>query len=356
MFGRFFKIGMGVMFILVALSSSASFAQDSATERDRPVIGVILPFSSAFEDIAFEQQRAINLALSISDDSVTIIFKDGGADKKSAVKVFNELVGLEGRPLAVISCSSWASDAIHPLAAEEGIFHIAIGSAALNRTHSGNTVRFTLDAADEQQQLAEYLSSFEKIAIMAMDNDLGKSWISHIRHSFPDRIAAAYVYDPEKMDISEKLVEIQTMNPDVLVLISAGEAAEIARQARKSGITSQFVGTRPIERAELLAEPEYTNGLVYTYPSYNTEHEFSAMYRGEYGSDPGFFGVEAFDAVTTLLQMLDKGAVRPADLFQRYAGQTFVGALGEVNFNSHGDARYPYMFKQIVDGRFQRIE
>ncbi|WP_028572127.1 ABC transporter substrate-binding protein [Desulfonatronum lacustre] len=353
MFGRFFMIGMKVMCILVALSSSVSFAQDSATEFDRPVIGVILPFSSAFEDIAFEQQRAINLALSKSDVPVNVIFKDGGADKESAVQAFHELAGLEDRPLAVISCSSWASDAIHPLAAEKGIFHIAIGSAALNRTHSGNTVRFTLDAADEQQQLAEYLSSFEKIAILAMDNDLGKSWISHIRHSFSEQVAATHVYDPQQMDIHEKLSEIQSIDPDILVLISAGEAAGIARQARKIGITAQFVGTRPIERAELLAEPEYTNGLVYTYPSYNTKHEFSAMYRGEYGSDPGFFGVEAFDAVTTLLQILDKGLVRPADLFQSYAGRKFVGALGEIYFTSHGDARYPYLFKQIVDGRFQ---
>lgn len=290
MLGRLFIIGMRVLLVLVALSSSASIAQDSATEFDRPVIGAILPFSSAFEDIAFEQQRAINLALSKSDVPVKIIFKDGGTDKEGAVKAFHELAGLENRLLAVISCSSWASDAIHPLAAEKGIFHMAIGSAAFNRTYSGHTVRFTLGAADEQQQLAEYLSSFEKIAIMAMDNDLGNSWISHIRHRFPDRVAAAHVYDPQKMDIRAKLAEIQTIAPDALVLISAGEAAEIARQARKSGITSQFIGTRPIERPELLVEPEYTNGLLYTYPSYNTDHEFSAMYRGKYGNDPGFFG------------------------------------------------------------------
>ncbi len=318
-----------------------------------PVIGIILPFSSAFEDIALEQQKAINLALAESGHPFDLVFKDGGADRQSAVDAFNELAGLENRPAAIISCSSWASDAIHPLAAEKGLFHIAIGSAALNRTVPGSTVRFTLDAGAEQKQINQYLRSFERIAVLAMDNDLGKTWLEMLRQSFPGKIVSGSLYNPQKMDISINLIEIKDKKPDALVLISAGEASEIARQARNAGIQAQLVGTRPIQRSALLTRPQYTNGLVYTYPSYNTKHHFISDFREAYQYNPGFFGVEAYDAITTLFRAFEQGHTTFEALFEWYAGQTYIGALGRIEFNSNGDASYPYLYKQIVDGEFQ---
>lgn len=332
------------------------FAQDNHVDSGKPVIGIILPFSSAFTDIALEQEKAINLGAKKYLENYEIIFKDGGADKQSAVKAFQELVRSEDKLYTVISCSSWASDAIHPLAADENIFHIAIGSAALNRKAENSTVRFTLDAAQEQRQLNEYLESFERIAVMGMDNDLGKSWIKMLKNRFSDKIIAEHVYDPQELDIKTKLDDIKNNKPDALVLISAGEAAEIAKKARQSGIDSQLVGTRPIQRSELLKEPEYTNGLVYTYPSYNFDHSFITDYEEIHQEETGFFGVEAFDAVTTLSQAMEKGLSSPDELFHWYAGKIFTGALGRVEFNAQGDASYPYLYKEISQGEFKVAE
>lgn len=332
------------------------FAQDNHEDSGKPVIGVILPFSSAFTDIALEQQKAINLGAKKHLHNYEIIFKDGGADKKSAVRAFQELIRSQDKLHTVISCSSWASDAIHPLAAEENVFHIAIGSAALNRETQNRTIRFTLDAVQEQRQLGEYLESFERIAVMGMDNDLGKSWIEMLKNRFPDKIIAEHVYDPQELDIKTKLNDIKNNNPDALVLISAGEAAEIAKQARQSGMTSQLVGTRPIQRSELLKEPEYTNGLVYTYPSYNFDHSFITDYEAIHQEKTGFFGVEAFDAITTLSQAIGKGLSTPDELFHWYAGKLFTGALGRVEFNAQGDASYPYLYKEIAEGEFKVAE
>ncbi|MFP4083833.1 MAG: ABC transporter substrate-binding protein [Desulfonatronovibrio sp.] len=349
---RFVILMITLIFQLSAVSEE-TLAGYAPQTSDKPSIGVILPFSSAFEDIAVEQQRAVKLALAQSDLQVDIVFKDGGADKKSAVKAFKELADSENPPLAVISCSSWASDAIHPLAAQENIFHSAIGSAAINRTSPGHTVRFTLNAEQEQRQLAEYLSSFERVAVMAMDNDLGNSWMNMLRQKFADNIVAAHVYDPQQMNITDKLDDIRDNHPDALVLISAGEAARIARSARKAGIQAQLVGTRPVQRSELLDASHYTNGLVYTYPSYNSEHHFISDFQKTYGEEPAFFGVEAYDAATTLIQALENGLSNPDELFQWYAGNKFTGALGRIEFDRNGDARYPYLYKEIKDGKFQ---
>ena len=316
-------------------------------------VGVILPYTSPFKDIAQEQENAINLALSELDTDIEVVFKDGKNDAAGAVTALDELMEMKNPPAAVISCASWASDALHPKTAEKGVFHIAIGSAALHRTVPGHTVRFTIDATREERQLAEYLYQFNRIAVMNMDNGYGNNWAGIINNHLAAKVVITVPYDPSKTNFSGELDRIKKKNPDVLVLLSAGNAAIIAKQARQAGIRVQLVGTRPIERPELLKASADTNGLVYTYPSHSFRHPFMDGYQCAYGATPTIFGIEAYDALATLDRAFERGNTSPEALFSWYANRTYTGALGEVGFDEKGDARYPYMYKQIIDGRFQ---
>lgn len=341
--------------VLILFQTGLAFAENESgriQNSDKPVIGVILPFSSAFEGIAKEQKNAIEMALSEMQPNVEVIFSDGKDDPAGAVAAFNKLAGSRNPPVAVISCASWASSAIHPLAAEKGIFHIAIASAIIDRTQPGHTIRFTLDAKKEERQLAQYLSRFNRIAVFNMDNGYGNNWAEIIKDNFKEKIVASIAYDPRLKDFGDQLAAIKKKNPDVLVLLSASNAARIAKQARQIGIDAQFVGTRPIERPELLAEPA-TNGLVYTYPSHSFRHHLIDDYKNAHNTIPTFFGIEAYDAFATLVSAIEEGKKSPETLFDWYAGRTFTGALGEYRFNENGDAVYPYMYKQIQDGSFE---
>jgi ABC-type branched-subunit amino acid transport system substrate-binding protein len=117
-----------------------------------------------------------------------------------------------------------------------------------------------------------------------MDNGYGNNWEKIIEQCLSDKIVKAIAYNPKNKDFKDDLAEIKKANPDALVLLSAGNAAIIAKQAREVGITAKFVGTRPIERPELLQETQYTDGLVYTYPSYDRHHPMIAKYTKEYGN------------------------------------------------------------------------
>ena len=338
---------------LAALTSSCAFFGNITSHRPKPVIGVILPFSSAFTAIAEEQQNAIQMALRDSGGDATVVFKDGGADSETALHAFQDLAAMNPAPDAVITCASWVATALHPVAAGRDIFHVVIGSAAFDRKVPRHTVRFTLDAKLEEHQLSAYLDRFQRIAVLNMDNGYGNNWAQVLRNGFGDRIVASIAYDPEAASFAKPLQKIKQARPDALVLLSAGNAARIARKAREIGIDAQFVGTRPIERPELLEAAKYTNGLVYTYPSYNTKHHLLADYRAAYGTPPTIFACETYDAMTTLLEALAETDRSTDALFDWYAGRTYTGALGEVRFNEIGDAIYPYMMKEIADGRFR---
>ena len=345
-----------VSILLIVFLPFTAFFSSTSEASAKKIIGVILPFSSPFEKIANEQKNAIQMAVSEVDKNVELIFKDGRSDATGAIKAFNEFILMENPPIAIISSASWASGALHSMAAEKGIFHIAIASAVFKRTEARHTVRFTLSAQMEEHQLAEYLTRFKRIAILNMDNSYGNNWADIIKNNFKNRIAASISYDPGKKDFGPELTCIKEAKPDVLVLLSAGKAANIVKQARTMGITAQFAGTRTIERPELLTEPQYSNGLVYTSPSYCFKHKITSDYEKAYGIVPTIFAIEAYDAMSTFLCAVNEGDNSPEALFNWYAGRTYTGALGEVCFDEKGDAAYPYMYKQIVDGRFQPAE
>jgi len=338
-----------VIIILMSLPTLSAIAE-------KPIIGVILPFSSAFSGIAEEQKNAIDLVVTQLSPTYEIIYKDSKADAEGGVKAFNELMNMENPPIAIISCASWVAEALHPLTAEKGIFHIVIGSASFNRSVPNHTVRFTIDAKVEEKQLAYYLSSFKKLAIFNMDNGYGNGWAKIIKNNFSDKVVSSISYDPQKKDFTEKLKIIKENNPDALILLSAGNGATIAEEARNLGIRAQFVGTRPIQRQELLQKAEFTNGLVYTYPSYDANHPIIKEFEKAYKMPISVFGIEAYDAITTLIQALSDTDDTPETLFAWYASRTYQGALGKVTFDKVGDANYPYLYKEINNGEFQVAE
>jgi ABC-type branched-subunit amino acid transport system substrate-binding protein len=348
----FLALLTAVLLIFQPIQALGEKGSEGYTSSDKPVIGIILPFSSPFSDIAREQKNAVELAVSEIRPKASIVFADGKSSPEDAVKAFDQLAGAENKPVAIISCSSWASTAIHPLAAEKNIFHIAIGSAVIAREAEKSTVRFTLDAKNEERQLASYLSGFTRIAVFNMDNSLGNNWAEIIKENFGEKVVASMPYNPGSDNFKDMLNEIKNTNPDVLVLISAGNGARIAKQAREIGINAQLVGTRPIERPELLDEPA-ADGLIYTYPSHSFTHPMLDAYEKTYKTRPTFFGIEAYDAISTLLSAIDAGYNTPGAFFDWYAGKSFTGALGVYQFDEKGDAFYPYMYKEIRDRQFK---
>ncbi len=305
-------------------------------------VGVILPYSSAFTKIAEEQENAIRLALENTD--IKLVFEDGGPETEGTIAAWKRL----DSPDAVISCASWAATALNPLTAEANVPHIAIGSAIIDRKAEEHTVRFTLDAKMEERQLHKYLRRFDRLAILNMDNGYGNNWADVIEGKFGEKVIVSRAYDPMQDDFSKEIKAMKEADPDAIILLSAGKAALLAELIRKAGIDAQLVGTRPIERPELLEKAEYTEGLVYTYPSFDNEHPFLAEYRQRFGAEPTIFAVEAYEAALTLKEAMASGE----EIFEWYSGRRLKGALGDITFDEKGDAHYPYMYKEIRKGAF----
>lgn len=76
------------------------------------------------------------MALNDTGRKFKVIYEDSAGQKSVAIAAFNKLVD-EDNASIVITCASWISNAISPLAAERGIPQFSIGTATFNRTNGG---------------------------------------------------------------------------------------------------------------------------------------------------------------------------------------------------------------------------
>ena len=351
-------ISLAVYFILFLTAFMTTQAlgtsPDTSNETKPIVVGAILPFTGDQADIASEQKNAIEMALNDTGRKFKVIYEDSAGKPSVGIVAFHKLVDKDNASI-VITCASWVSNVISSLAAERGILQCAVGSATFNRTNGGKAVVFTVSMNEESKCLASYLRRFNRTAIIYMNNDYGRAWLGILKTIMPGTVVSSESYGPNQTNYSSQLTKIRGARPDLLVLLSTAEGASIARQARQLGINASLASTRPIERPDILEEPA-VNGLVYSYPSYNTTCPFFARYAEKYNQQPTAFGAEAYDAIVTLASAAQNCSERIDDIYRWYLDREYTGALGKVRFDGSGNAHYPVILKQIRDGKFVYFE
>ncbi|HUV03418.1 MAG TPA: ABC transporter substrate-binding protein [Desulfobacteria bacterium] len=341
--------------VVVAAAGAVFYPLSLPEPQDNLTIGAILPFAGTEADIGVEEQRAIELALEDAGGCIRVIYEDGSGDKAKGINAFQKLITTDDAEI-IITCQSWTSNAVYPLAVNESMVQACIASAVFARTlEEDRAVCFTVGLADEAEVLSEYLLQFNRIAIMYMNNDYGRGWKDQLGTIFGSKIVAAESYNLDETDFGAQLAEIKAAEPDVLVLFSTWEAGMIVRQARDLGIDAKLASTRPIERPALLQEPA-VEGLVYTYPAYNLEHPFVARYVAEYGAQPTVFAAEAYDTAVTLIQAIEECGGDTACIHDWYVNREYNGALGHVRFDEQCNAHYPLILKQVRNGVFVPYE
>lgn len=346
-----FALSLGVLLVLVAASL--------ASAASGVTVGAILPFSGAEADIGQEYERVIERAVVELGVDIEVLYADSAGDLAKATAAFSLLVdkGID----VVFTVQSWVSNEIYPLAQEEGILHIALGSAVFNRDSADDlSVRLTQDYKDEAAVLAAYVADrFDRVAIVHMNNDYGRGWATELAaliagelgQTTGTKVVASAEYNLEESNFAPLVASIAEHEPDVLVLLSTAEAAQIIRAIEAKGLGLALVGTRPIERPEVAAEPN-ADGLVFTVPAWDSDGALSEWYSFKYNDDMTVFGAEAYDAVATLALASETCGTDAACLKAWYVDRQYDGVLGTIQFDSVGDAHYEVTFRELRDGKF----
>jgi branched-chain amino acid transport system substrate-binding protein len=299
-----------------------------------------------------DQRTGIDVALEEVGDRVEIIYEDSAGENPKAIAAFSKLTDIDGANI-VISSTSWISNAVYSQAVEKNVLQVIIASAAFKRTLNDTALRFTVDVKDEAPYILEYLKPFSRVAVLHLNNDYGKGWAEMIQKALSDKVAAVEAYNPGDTDVNAQLSKIKASNPDVLVLVSTGkEGGLFAKKARELGIDVPFASQRPIQSPELLQAGDAVEGLVYSYPAYDVNHRFVSRYKEKFGKEPTVFAAEAYDAVKSIVGGVGSCGSNAGCVYRAYVNSSYDGALGHVTFDEKGDAHYPFVLKQVNDGKF----
>jgi branched-chain amino acid transport system substrate-binding protein len=319
--------------------------------EDKIKIGAILPLTGPYAVAGIDAKNAIDLALE-DLNNIQVTYEDSQGENTKAVASFNKLVNIDNTKI-ILTSTSWISNTLYQQAIDSDIIQAIIASAGFQRSKDKDkAIRFTVQVKEEAQYLKEFLKKFNRIAIFSLNNDFGKLWADELKKEFKDKVVIIENRAPTDIDMKTQLTKIKAQNPDVLFIADGGGPAALdVRKAKELEINAQLVGSRPIESPEVLQE-KATEGLIFSSPDYNINHQFISKYKAKYSKEPTIFAVEAYDTIMTLAKASEKCNQDSNCLYNWYLNKEYEGALGKIKFNEKADASYPFTLKQVKDGKF----
>ncbi|MBI4154506.1 ABC transporter substrate-binding protein [Candidatus Woesearchaeota archaeon] len=324
----------------------------SQTDQNKIKIGAILPLTGPYAVAGIDAKNAIDLALEEIGNKIQVIYEDSGGENSKAVSSFNKLVNLDNSKI-VITSTSWISNTLYSQAIDSNVLQAVIASAGFTRAkEKDKAIRFTVAVKEEAQYLKDYLKKFNRIAVFYLNNDFGKFWADEIKNEFQDKVVALESRSPTDIDMKAQFAKIKDSNPDILFLGNGGGPAALdVRKAKELGINAQIVGSRPIESQEVIQE-KATEGLIFSSPDYNQDHPIISKYKSKYNKEPTIFAVEAYDTIMTLAKATENCKEDTTCIYNWHLNKEYEGILGKINFDEKANAHYPFILKQVKDGKF----
>lgn len=340
------------LLVIMALLVSCKNNSDDNDQRHID-INAILDMSGHYSQFGTEARDALRM-MSDMNENLYIKYYDSRGLSAVADSILDSIIARkeEGN---VVTLSSWISNDLAEKIAQHNLLQFPIGSAAFSKSNLMSSVLMTERVEHESPYLIDYLSPFNKIAILYFNNDFGTTWFHTLSDSLGSKVVASEAYTDTQTDFTAELSGIALTNPDVIVLISTREAAMILHQANQLGLHTRFCGTRVILTNELLAEPA-ADSLVFSYPKIDYSHYAIKEFQLKYGYKPGSFSAESIDLCLALINAADQNKYSRDDVFGFLKNNSLTGSFYNIQFDDMCRANYGFALMRVKNGSFTEMK
>jgi branched-chain amino acid transport system substrate-binding protein len=173
-------------------------------------------------------------------------------------------------------------------------------------------------------------------------------------------IVTRQAYNSSNPDVAAQLSSVKDNGPEVVVLPGYyTQAANIARQARKLGITVPFLGGDGWDSSKLEEiGGDAVQGSYYS-NHYSAEEqrpevqEFVKKYQAKYGSMPDGLAALGYDAANLLFNAMDRAKSLNGPDLQAAIAETkdFPGVTGAITIDKNRDAQKSAVVVQVDKGK-----
>lgn len=367
------KFGMTLACALSALVIGSSAYAEAA---EKVKVGVIVTLSGPAAVLGEQARDGFQLAVDklgkkLGGVDAEIVIVDDELKPDVAVNRARELVGRENVDFVVGPIFSNIMQAIAKPVVDSGKFLISPNAGTSNFAGVDcNPNLFVTSYQNDQvhEVLGKYSENkgFKRVFLMAPNYQAGRDSLAGFKHSYTGEVVNE-IYTPlGQLDFSAELAQIAAEQPDaVFAFMPGGMGVNLVKQYRQAGLENiPFLSAFTIDESTLPAQKDAAIGFLggaNWAPDMDVpaSKEFVKDYEAKFGSVPGTYAMQAYDAamlIDSALKSVD-GDVKNTDGIRKgLEAADFTSLRGEFKM---GPNHYPiqdfYLVKAAkrADGKYQ---
>jgi branched-chain amino acid transport system substrate-binding protein len=362
-------------YLCCVLALAAAVAVGQGRDPGEIVIGEYVALSGATSTFGISTRNGIDLAVDavnraggVLGKRVRIIVEDDQGRPQEAQRVVAKLIN-EDKVVAILGgVASSISLAAAPIAQQRQVPMISPSSTNPRVTRVGDYI-FRVCFIDPFQgfAMAQFATTTLQSKNAAILRNIKSDYSIELADAFSETfkrmggsVSLDETYSTGDNDFSAQLTRIKSTNPDVVFVPgSYTEAALIATQAKRSGITAPLLGGDGWDSPRLIvAGGDSLNGSYYSNhyavddPGPENQN-LVAKYRERYQQDPDALSALAFDSANLLFDAIRRAnSTDPSRIRDALAQTTdFMGVVGRISLDKDRNAVRPAVVLQVKDGK-----
>ena len=283
-------------------------------------------------------ESTINEAGGVLGRPLDIVIEDDKSDAKEAATAATRLIDQEKVVAIIAATGSPSTLAVKEITAAQGLPQIAMAAAndITDKAPMEWIWRTPHKDAMAVARALTYISEtlgVKKIAVLHDENAFGSSGATEIANRVAEHgleIVATESYKTDDTDLSAQLTNIRGKSPEALIVWGTGKGPVLAARTMKQlGMAIPFIGSHGIANKSFIDNAaEAAEGVVFPagrllVPSSVTDadqkevtDQFIALYQAKYGENPNTFAGYAFEAISLLVNAIEKAGSTDAAAIQ----------------------------------------
>lgn len=193
--------------------------------------------------------------------------------------------------------------------------------------------------------IARYLKDVlgaKKVFVVDDSTTYGGPLADKVKADLGDLVVDSDKVQEKQTEFSATVSKVKSANPDAVFYAGyAAEAGPFLKQLRAAGIEAPFVGGDGLYGSDFpKAAGEGGEGAIVTcpcLPAEEAEGSFAEDFEAEYGTAPGAYAAEGFDAMNIFLEGIKEGNTDRASLLEWVNNYSGTGVTKEYEFDEKGD-------------------
>lgn len=349
---------MGALAGCTGKSGDSSDAASSGADTIR--IGGLAPLTGSVSQYGVAVNNAVKLAVDdinakggILGKEIEYIPLDEKGDPDEAVRAYTNLVENKDIVALVGDVTSKPTEAVAKRAKADNMPMITASGTAESITQVGeNVFRACFIDPYQGQLMASYAKEKLGAKSAAILYDTGDTYSTGIADAFEAKAKELGItvtnkegYTTGSTDFNTQLTTIKASSPDVIMIpVYYADAALIAVQAQKKGITSKLMGAdgwdgvlEKIDESSVSAVKDAYFCSQYSASSTDPALQaFLKKYKETYGIDANMFSVLGYDAMQIMAAAIEKAGSTDSDkIIDALKATSYDGLTGTTTFDEN---------------------